>query len=75
MKNIEIKEKYKDKVFSGKDIKEIISSSNYSNIRGRTGNIDLLFHIIEPKMKDDKEIYVGIQGIFFKEELPSNITF
>ena len=75
MKNIKIKKLYEENKISLKEVHKVINSKSIKNIRGRTGNIDLLFHIIEPKTEDDKEIYIGIQGIFLKEELPSNITF
>lgn len=75
MRNIDLREKYVNKPLSDREIKEIISSKRYKNKRGRTGNSDILFYILEPKSEDDKEVYVCIQGVFFEHEVPSNISF
>lgn len=75
MRNIDLREKYVNKYLSDKEMKEIISSKRYKNKRGRTGNSDILFYILEPEHEDDKEVYVCIQGVFFEHEIPSNISF
>ncbi|WP_195940922.1 hypothetical protein [Romboutsia sp. 1001713B170131_170501_G6] len=75
MRNIDLREKYVNKFLSDREIKEIVSSKRYINKRGTTGNIDLLFYILEPEHEDDKKVYVCIQGVFFEHEIPSNISF
>lgn len=75
MTNIELKELYDNEKITLKQIKEQVQDLEHDIIRGEVGNTSMLFVKVNKKNNDDKDIYIAVSGIYYKETLPKYISF
>lgn len=75
MTNIELKELYDNGSMTLKQIKDYVHDLEYETIRGTTGNANLLFIKLNKTNNEDKDIYIGISGVYYEDTLPQYISF
>ncbi len=75
MTNIELKKLYDSGNMTLKQIKDYVHDSEYEIIIGTTGNASLLFIKLRKTNNDDKDIYIGISGVYYEDTLPQYISF